>query len=43
MIIVGATEEIIKTARENNGTVTTAMMSAAGFLVAISNILLIKV
>ena len=31
MIIVGATEEIIKMAKENNGTVTTAMVVAAGF------------
>lgn len=29
--IVGATEEIIKMAKENNGTVTTAMVVAAGF------------
>ena len=28
--IVGATEEIIKMAKENNGTVTTAMVVAAG-------------
>ncbi|MDE5598467.1 MAG: type IV toxin-antitoxin system AbiEi family antitoxin domain-containing protein [Lachnospiraceae bacterium] len=31
MITVGAIEEIIKMARENNGTVTTAMVVAAGF------------
>ena len=31
MIIVGATEEIIRMAKENNGTVTTAMVVAAGF------------
>lgn len=31
MIIVGATEEIIKMAKENNGIVTTAMVVAAGF------------
>ena len=31
MITVGATEEIIKMAKENNGTVTTAMVVAAGF------------
>ena len=31
IIIVGATEEIIKMAKENNGTVTTAMVVAAGF------------
>ena len=31
MIIVGATEEIIKMAKENNGTVTTARVVAAGF------------
>ena len=31
MIIVGAIEEIIKMAQENNGTVTTAMVVAAGF------------
>ena len=31
MMTVGATEEIIKMARENNGTVTTAMVVAAGF------------
>lgn len=30
-IIVGATEEIIKMAQKNNGTVTTAMVVAAGF------------
>lgn len=30
-IIVGATEEIIKMAKKNNGTVTTAMVVAAGF------------
>jgi len=30
-IIVGAIEEIIKMAKENNGTVTTAMVVAAGF------------
>lgn len=29
--IVGATEEIIRMAKENNGTVTTAMVVAAGF------------
>ena len=28
---VGASEEIIKMAKENNGTVTTAMVVAAGF------------
>ena len=28
---VGATEEIVKMAKENNGTVTTAMVTAAGF------------
>ena len=31
LIIVGATEEIIKMAKKNNGTVTTAMVVAAGF------------
>ena len=31
MVILGATEEIIKMAKENNGTVTTAMVAAAGF------------
>ena len=31
MFIVGATEEIIKMAKENNGIVTTAMVVAAGF------------
>lgn len=31
MIIVGATKEIIKMAKENNGIVTTAMVVAAGF------------
>ena len=31
MITVGATEEIIKMAKENNGIVTTAMVVAAGF------------
>lgn len=31
MIIVGATENIIKMAKENNGTVTTAMVAAKGF------------
>ena len=31
VIIVGATEEIIRMAKENNGTVTTAMVVAAGF------------
>jgi len=31
MIIVGAIEEIIRMAKENNGTVTTAMVVAAGF------------
>ena len=31
MVILGATEEIIKMAKENNGTVTTAMVVAAGF------------
>ncbi len=31
MIIMGATEAIIKMAKENNGTVTTAMVVAAGF------------
>lgn len=30
-VIVGATEEIIKMAKKNNGTVTTAMVVAAGF------------
>ncbi len=31
MIIMGATDAIIKIAKENNGTVTTAMVVAAGF------------
>lgn len=31
MIIVGATQEIIKIAKENNGMITTAMVVAAGF------------
>lgn len=31
MVIMGATEEIIKMAKENNGTVTTTMVVAAGF------------
>ncbi len=31
MITVGAMEEIIKMAKENNGTITTAMVVAAGF------------
>lgn len=31
MITMGAIEEIIKMAQENNGTVTTAMVAAAGF------------
>lgn len=31
MIILGATEEIIRMAKENNGIVTTAMVVAAGF------------
>lgn len=31
VIIVGATEEIIRMAKENNGTVTTAMVVATGF------------
>ena len=31
VIIVGATEEIINMAKENNGVVTTAMVVAAGF------------
>lgn len=31
MIILGATEEIIRMAKENHGTVTTAMVVAAGF------------
>ena len=35
-----AIEEIIKMAKENNGTVTTAMVVAAVFLVEISNTLL---
>ena len=39
--IVGATEEIIKMAKENNGTVTTAMVVVSH--VEISSILLIKV
>ena len=43
MIIVGATEEIIKMAKENNGIVATAMVVAAGFFVGILNILLIRV
>lgn len=30
-IFMGATESIIKMAKENNGTVTTAMVVAAGF------------
>ena len=31
VIFVGATEEIIRMAKENNGTVTTAMVVEAGF------------